>query len=83
MIRLSVYKGTFRASCYSARLSWALVLTWVSPFDLDIKFGFGFGEEYVIVHIHCYSTCLSWTLVLTWVSPFGLDIKVGFGLEDE
>ena len=23
---------TFRASCYSARLSWALVVTWVSPF---------------------------------------------------
>ena len=23
---------TFRASCYSARLSWAIVLTWVSPF---------------------------------------------------
>ena len=31
---LSICKGltcTFRASCYSARLSWALVLTWVSP----------------------------------------------------
>ena len=23
---------TFRATCYSARLSWAIVLTWVSPF---------------------------------------------------
>ena len=34
-IYLSIYKGltcTFRESCYSARLSWALVLTWVSPF---------------------------------------------------
>ena len=28
---------TFRASCYSVCLSWALVLTWVSPFVQDIK----------------------------------------------
>ena len=28
---------TFRASCYSARLSWALVLTWVSHFIKDKK----------------------------------------------
>ena len=32
-------------SCYSARLSWALVLTWVSPFVQDKKVGFGLGEE--------------------------------------
>ena len=39
---------TFRASCCSARLSWELVLTWVSPFVQDIKVGFGLGEEQVI-----------------------------------
>ena len=32
-------------SCYSARLSWALVLTWVSPFVQDKTVGFGLGEE--------------------------------------
>ena len=30
---------TFRASCYSARLSWALVITWVSPFVQDKVLG--------------------------------------------
>ena len=30
---------TFRASCYSARLSWALLLTYVSPFVRDKKVG--------------------------------------------
>ena len=34
---------TFRASCYSARLSWALVLTWVSPFVQDKNVGFWVG----------------------------------------
>ena len=46
--RISIYKvitRTFIASCYSARLSWALVLTWVSPFVQDKKLGFGLGEE--------------------------------------
>ena len=28
---------TFRASCYSGHLSWALVLTWVSHFVQDEK----------------------------------------------
>ena len=36
---------TFRVSCYSTRLSWALVLTWVSPFVPDKAYlwesGFG------------------------------------------
>ena len=35
IIYLSIYKDltcTFRASCYSARLSWVLVLTWVNFF---------------------------------------------------
>ena len=31
---------TFRVSFYSARLSWALVLTWVSPFVQDKKVGY-------------------------------------------
>ena len=47
-IYLSISKGltcTFRASCYSARLSWALVLTWVSPFVQDKKSLVGFGER--------------------------------------
>ena len=39
---------TFRASCYSACLSWALVLTWVSSFVQDKKLGFGLGGEKVI-----------------------------------
>ena len=43
---------TFRASCYSARFSWALVLTWVSHFvnnkkntqkTKQTKIGFGLG----------------------------------------
>ena len=29
----------FIASCYSTRLSWSLVLTWVSPFAQDQKGG--------------------------------------------
>ena len=36
---------TFRASCYSARLSWALVLTWVSPFVQDKNVGFVLGKN--------------------------------------
>ena len=49
---LFIYKDlmcTFRASCYSARLSWALVLTRVSPFVQDKKVGFGLGGELVII----------------------------------
>ena len=37
-IYISIYKDlmcTFRASCYSARLSWALVLSLVSPYVKD------------------------------------------------
>ena len=34
----------FRARCYSTRLSWALVLTWVSPFVQD-KNKKGLGRE--------------------------------------
>ena len=38
----------FRASCYSARLSWALVLTWVSPFVHDKKsVGLGWDKSRV------------------------------------
>ena len=48
-IQYNTIKGltsTFRSSCYSARLSWALVLTWVSPFTKTTKMlGFGFGGE--------------------------------------
>ena len=36
---------TFRASCYSACLSWALVLTWVIPFIQDKKVGVWVGRE--------------------------------------
>ena len=46
-MELEVEQGltcTFRSSCYSARLSWALVLTWVSPFVQDKK-RLGLGWE--------------------------------------
>ena len=33
------------------KLSWALVLTWVSPFVEDLKVGFGLGEEYDISRV--------------------------------
>ena len=38
---------TFGASCYNARLSWALVLTWVSPFVQDKKkeLSLGWGKN--------------------------------------
>ena len=36
---------TFRACCYSTRLSWALVLTWVSPFIQDKKVGVWVGRR--------------------------------------
>ena len=34
---------TFRTSCYSTRLSWTLVLTWVNPFVQDKKKSSGGG----------------------------------------
>ena len=39
-------KCTYRANCYHARLSWALVPTWVSPFVQDPqKCSWGLGWE--------------------------------------
>ena len=50
---LSIYKDLtciFRASCYSAHLSWVLVLTWISPFVQDKKLGLGWGKVILLPH---------------------------------
>ena len=54
-INLSINKDLlciFRTSCYSVRLSWVLVLTWVCPFVQDKRVGFGLGEDQVILLRH-------------------------------
>ena len=46
LIEYNTTKGltcTLIASCYSARLSWALVLTWVGPFVHDQNVGVWVG----------------------------------------
>ena len=53
-VQKAIYKdltSTFRASWYSARLSWTLVLTWVSPFVQDKTKSFFF----------CWQLCTSST----------------------
>ena len=68
-----IYKGlacTFRAGCYSTRLSWMLVLTWVSSFVQDKLM---ITKWFVFIGPGMGAPLISWMLVLTWVSPFVQD----------
>ena len=75
---------TFRTSCYSARLSWALVLTWVSPFVQDKIVGFGF--IYIYIYICFYQIIiqahLSCHIILTHIHLSPLCIVFEYSVAD-